>query len=107
METVYNDAANDDVTPETIHDMVNNETWLTGEQAKQYFNVTVLDSTQTVAKAGKSENMKNIPDAIIAAWKKQNAADDAEQKAKRQRLQKDLNNKITIAVAKAKGVLAE
>ena len=54
-----------------------------------------------------SENMKNIPDAIIAAWKKQNAADDAEQKAKRQRLQKDLNNKITIAVAKAKGVLAE
>lgn len=51
--------------------------------------------------------MKNIPDAIIAAWKKQNAANDAAQKAKRQRLQKDLNDKITIAVAKAKGVLAE
>ena len=70
METVYNDAANDDVTPETIHDMVNNETWLTGEQAKQYFNVTVLDSTQTVAKAGKSENMKNIEPFVRSLKKK-------------------------------------
>ena len=87
--------------------MVNDETWLTGEQAKQYFDVTVLDSTQTVAKAGKSENIKNIPAEIVAAWKKQNAANDAEQKAKRQRLQKDLSNKITIALVKAKGVLAE
>ena len=107
IETVYNDAANDDVTPETIHDMVNDETWLTGEQAKQYFDVTVLDSTQTVAKAGKSANMKNIPAEIVAAWKKQNAANDAEQKANQQRLQKEMSNKITIAVAKAKGVLAE
>ncbi len=107
IETVYNDAANDDVTPETIHDMVNDETWLTGEQAKQYFDVTVLDSTQTVAKAGKSANMKNIPAEIVAAWKKQNAANDAEQKANQQRLQKEMSNKITIALAKAKGVLAE
>lgn len=107
METVYNDAANDDVTPETIHDMVNDETWLTGEQAKQYFDVTVLDSTQTVAKAGKSANMKNIPAEIVVAWKKQNAANDAEQKANQQRLQKEMSNKITIALAKAKGVLAE
>ena len=51
--------------------------------------------------------MKNLPAEIVAAWKKQNAANDAEQKANQQRLQKEMSNKITIAVAKAKGALAE
>ena len=47
METVYNDAANDDVTPETIHDMVNNETWLTGRRRRKR-KIEILDKTSKV-----------------------------------------------------------
>lgn len=49
LESTYNKAAKDGVTPEQVHDMVEQETWLTGELAAQYFNVEVTEATQTAA----------------------------------------------------------
>jgi ATP-dependent Clp protease protease subunit len=49
---VYADNLADGVDIETIKQMVQNETWLTGEQAAKYFNVEVTQAVQAVAYAG-------------------------------------------------------
>ena len=65
LETTYNKAAREGVTPERVHEMVENTTWLTGEQAAELFDVDVLDATKTAARAGKSaKDLANIPKAI-------------------------------------------
>ncbi len=65
LETTYNKATREGVTPERVHEMVENTTWLTGEQAAELFDVDVLDATKTAARAGKSaKDLANIPKAI-------------------------------------------
>lgn len=54
---VYKENLKDDVDISTIEEMVNNETWLTGEQAEQYFNINCVDAIDMVAKV--KPNMGN------------------------------------------------
>lgn len=65
LETTYNKATREGVTPERVHEMVENTTWLTGEQAAELFDVDVLEATKTAARAGRSvKDLANIPKAI-------------------------------------------
>ena len=65
IESTYVDAARDGVTPEQVHEMVEAETWLTGEQAAEYFNVDVLDAVEVAAYAGDTQKLfKHTPDGL-------------------------------------------
>ena len=46
---VYNENLKDGVNIEDVKEMVNNETWLTGEEATNYFNVEISNSIEAVA----------------------------------------------------------
>ena len=65
IESTYVDAARDGVTPEQVHEMVENETWLTGEQAAEYFNIELLDAVDVAAYAGDTKKLfKHTPDGL-------------------------------------------
>ena len=64
---VYKENLAENTDIEVIKDMVNAETWLTGEEASKYFNVQVSDSVEAVAcasdyfnKYNKKDDMSNI-----------------------------------------------
>ena len=69
IETIYNDCAQKGVDSKTIHKMVNADngrgTWLTGEQAAEYFKVDVLDAVNAVNAADQGfMNFQNAPKDI-------------------------------------------
>lgn len=65
LEETYKKCALPDVTPEEIHTMVNDETWLTGKQAAKKFDIEITEPMQAVAKFGTARNkMRNIPKDI-------------------------------------------
>ena len=106
IETTYNDAAKEGVSADKIHEMTENETWLTGEQAAEVFNIEVLDAVQAVAYAGDTEKFfKNKPKNLHFMNEKQppeppkptdNAAKIAAENKKK-------SQKAQIALALAKG----
>lgn len=49
LETTYCAAAREGVTPEQIHQMVEDTTWLTGEKARELFNIETVEATKTAA----------------------------------------------------------
>ena len=61
LEATYRSAAHEDVTDEDIHQMVNEETWLTGEQAAAFFRVEVLESERMAACVGSTKLMRDVP----------------------------------------------
>lgn len=61
LEATYRRAAHEDVTDEDIHQMVNEETWLTGEQAAAFFHVEVLESERMAACVGSTKLMRDVP----------------------------------------------
>lgn len=65
LEEAYKKCALPDVTPEEIHSMVNEETWLTGKQAAEKFDIEITEPLQAVAKFGMAKKrMCNIPKDI-------------------------------------------
>lgn len=65
LEEAYKKCALPDVTPEEIHVMVNEETWLTGKQAAEKFDIEITEPLQAVAKFGVAKKrMRNIPKDI-------------------------------------------
>ena len=68
LEKAYIKAAKEGTTPQQISEMVDAETWLTGVEAADYFNITLLKSDQTAACAsGRAWNDKlfhNMPDCL-------------------------------------------
>lgn len=53
LETTYRRAAREGIADDYIHDMVNDETWLTGKDASEIFNIELLEPASAVACAGK------------------------------------------------------
>lgn len=49
IESVYQEAAREDITAQDITDMVNAGTWLTGDEAALFFNVEVMQPLDVVA----------------------------------------------------------
>ena len=65
---VYKEHLVDGVDIETIKEMVANETWMTGEEAAQYFNVEVGQAIEAVAYSGDMlEKFKNAPQRLKKA----------------------------------------
>ena len=72
LETTYCKVANEGITPEAIHQAVEETTWLTGKEAAEMFQVEVLEATQTAACVGgafKNKVFKNMPEGIITVDK--------------------------------------
>lgn len=59
----YKTKLKDNVNIETIKAMVNAETWLTGEEASKYFNITVTEANKMIAKVDTNllNSYKNVP----------------------------------------------
>lgn len=77
IETMYQKAALFGVTPEQINEMVNKETWLTGDEVADYFDVEVLDAVKAAACVN-DMNVKflNMPEGIkFAAIKPESFAE--------------------------------
>ncbi len=65
LETTYCKVANDGITPEAIHQAVEETTWLTGKEAAEMFQVEVLEATQTAACVGGAyKAFKKMPEGI-------------------------------------------
>lgn len=62
---VYMEKAKDGVDREMISDLVNDETWFTGEDAADYFDIELSSSVQAVAYC-MTERCKHIPDDVKA-----------------------------------------
>ena len=59
---IYMQNVKDGVTREQVEEMVNNETWFTGDKAAEIFNFEVEESYEAVASASSLyKNYKNIP----------------------------------------------
>ena len=99
IESTYRKKALDGVTDEEIHEMVNAETWFTGETAAQKFKITLTDPLKVLNCAGSKDkfqamNFKNIPDTFKFSDNKTLpvTSDD---------------NRIKIALAKANSLIME
>jgi len=103
LESTYRKAKLDGVTDGQITAMVNDETWLTGEDAAKIFKIEVLEPSEAAAcAAGKRPvNFKKAPKVLqFAARDKpepESAGDDNDHEIDKA--------KINIALALAKGVL--
>ena len=65
LEETYKKCALPETTAEEIHTMVNSETWLTGAQAAEKFDIEITEPLKAVAKFGTAKNkMRNIPKDI-------------------------------------------
>ena len=62
----YKTKLKDNVDIETIKAMVNVETWLTGEEASKYFNITVTEANKMIAKVDTNllNSYKNVPENL-------------------------------------------
>lgn len=64
---VYGEKLAEGVDIETIKEMVNAETWLSGEEASQYFNIELAEENKAVAKVESdylNKTCKNIPESF-------------------------------------------
>lgn len=64
---IYMDNAKDGVTEEQLKQMLDNETWLTGDQASQYFNIQVDQVSSIAAYAGSEyfNKYKHTPKNLV------------------------------------------
>jgi ATP-dependent Clp protease, protease subunit len=81
---VYKENLKDGVDIETIQQLVNDETWLTGEEAAQYFNIEVSESSNAAACTSEYFDKYNKTPSKIVKAKGQPAkpADDINLKQK-------------------------
>lgn len=109
LEATYRRAAHEDVTDEDIHSMVNEETWLTGEQAAEFFHVDVLESARMAACVGSMKFMKDVPAdvrlAVAAVTPHKDEAVNVQPDEEKccQKAAQENKARVTIALALAKG----
>ena len=118
LEETYLKAARAGVTAETLHQMVNAETWLTGKEAAEFFTVELLEAAQMAACVGKAKFVQHIPEGVRRAAEEKTpqekpaaeAAEESCQKAakEQERCQKaaqEMRQRAEIALALAKGAM--
>lgn len=96
LETTYRKAALDKVTDGDIHQMVEEETWLTGEEAAEIFDIKLLEPLKAVACVGKA-HFKHAPENIRV---EPPPADETEED-----VDDEAEADIEVALALAKGAL--
>lgn len=101
IESVYQEAAREDITAQDITDMVNAGTWLTGDEAALFFDVEVMQPLDMVACVKGETPFDNVPKNITlkdANDTVKNRVDDKENKCERL--------KIDMALIEAEEALA-
>ena len=88
---VYMENVNEGVTEEKITEFINNETWMTGEEAKEYFNIEVEESNSQFACSRSMffDKYKNTPEVIKNS--KEEVKNDNENKELKNKLQIQLD----------------
>lgn len=76
---VYKENLKDGVDIAEVEAMVNAETWLTGEQAAEYFNIEVSDVESLNYADFDKSNYKNVPQNLIKPIKERPQVQDKEQ----------------------------
>lgn len=95
LEEVYRTAAKEHITDEDITKYVNQETWFTGDEASEIFNITLLDEVKAVAKFGSGKNqMLNIPKDI--RFESKNKKPKKVEKIEEEKNIQDIENQIEI-----------
>lgn len=61
----YEENLNEGVDIETVRDMVHKETWLTGEEAAEYFNIELSDVSAAACVSNLADGYKNIPEGLV------------------------------------------
>lgn len=61
---VYQEKLADGVDINSIKQLMDEETWLTGTDASKYFNIELVEANKAVAYCGDILNYKNIPDEV-------------------------------------------
>ena len=111
LEATYRSVAHEDVTDEDIHQMVNEETWLTGEQAAAFFHIEVLESERMAACVGSTKLMRDVPADLRFAvkagdFKPPTAAQmQQEEEARCENAAQEDKARAEIALALAKGAM--
>lgn len=108
LEETYLKAARAGVTAETLHQMVNAETWLTGKEAAEFFTVELLEAAQMAACAGKAKFMQHIPEGVRRAAEEKPPQEKPAAEAAEERCQKaamEMRQRAEIALALAKGAM--
>lgn len=71
---VYTENLAEGVDSNTIKELMDNETWLTGVDAGKYFNIEVAEENNAVAYCGDISNYNNIPKDILDKVKSKDEA---------------------------------
>lgn len=77
MADIYKSKALEDISEEKILELMDKETWLTGLEAKNYFNI-ITEEESGVAACLDGLNIKNIPEGLKAKTKEQSKNKDIE-----------------------------
>lgn len=107
LETTYQKKAKDGTTKEQINEWVNAETWFTGSDAAENFQIELLDQVQTLNCAGSRDKLKNlnyqkIPELLkFADDRNKNPPSILFEKQHQQKLKDEQKKKIQIALAKS------
>ncbi|MBR1728072.1 MAG: Clp protease ClpP [Selenomonadaceae bacterium] len=101
LESTYQKKKIGGVTDEEIHKMVNAETWLTGAEAIQYFDIELIEPMKAVNCAGSLEKLKTLHYQRIP--KTLTFKDDGNKNLSSFLIEQ--NKKIEIAIARAKGMM--
>lgn len=96
LETTYQSKALDGVTSERIHEMMNEETWLTGAEAATLFNIEVLSPSKAVNCAFPRGALKSTKVPTGIKFSDEARFDEA---------RKEMAEKINEVLALAEGVL--
>ncbi len=109
IETTYRKAKLENISDEEITQMVNDETWLTGEEASKIFDIKVTDASKAVACAGSHPvNFRKAPKGIrFAARDKPENVENVDKPVNKSQDNEIEKAKINIALAMAKGVLKD
>lgn len=109
LESTYRKCARAGVTAEQIHQMTEDETWLTGSEAAELFDIQVMEPLGAVACYGSRESLKalhneKIPAALHFAGAGEKAFDAPPQGGAEDKDYAD--KRVKIALARAKGMMA-
>lgn len=86
---VYKENLKEGITEETIQQLLDNETWLNGEEASRYFNVDVIDSKDYAACASELLNKYDkTPQKLLG---KQKSSTSTEEDVEQIKLQNELD----------------
>lgn len=91
----YMSKAKDALSEEKLNEMLKNETWLSAEEASEYFNLTILDEVKDAVACVDTElfnTYKNVPKQLKNQPKN---AISAEEMAKRQQIAEEAKSNLT------------